>query len=61
MVHDCHAGDGRDVLPSGVDQMPVFRFWSGQRAIADHAVLGVKDQAFGRVHIVRTQGRHTHP
>ena len=38
MVHDGHARGGRDILPTGVDQIAVF-LSVGARAVTDHTVF----------------------
>ena len=37
-----HAGDARDILPAGVDQIPIDLFRLGQGTIANDAILGMK-------------------
>lgn len=58
MVEERAAGQQRDVLLAGIDQLVVLVAGLGRRAHAEHAVLAVQEDFLVGAEVVGHQGRH---
>ena len=59
VMHDRRAGIQSDMLAAGIDQVQILLAGAGQRPVADHPVLGVKDDLLVAEIEIRAQRRDT--